>query len=120
MTDLIVVVSTGKGTWKEVTELINQDKWDTVYIVTSKFGTEKFTSISKDQEKVYVLIDPDQDIQMMKERIVIQLKDKLKTEVGVNFLSGSGKEHMALLGALFSLGVGVRMVVPGLEKPEEI
>jgi hypothetical protein len=120
MTDLIVMISTGKGTWKEVTDVINQEKWDKVYIVTSKFGAEKFTSISKNQEKAYVLIDPDQEVKEIKERIILQLKDQLKTEVAVNFISGSGKEHMALMGALISLGVGIRMVVPGLEKIEEV
>jgi len=32
------------------------------------------------------------------------------TEVAVNFISGSGNEHMSILSTLLKLGLGIRLV----------
>ena len=40
-----------------------------------------------------------------------KLKEKISgIEVGLNIVSGSGKEHMALISALLKLGIGIRLV----------
>ena len=36
------------------------------------------------------------------------LKENVNEEVGLNFISGTGKEHMALLSAVLKLGIGIR------------
>ena len=38
------------------------------------------------------------------------LKDKLKTEVALNIVSGTGKEHMALLSALIKCKVRFKLM----------
>jgi hypothetical protein len=49
------------------------------------------------------------------------LKDKIKgTEVALNLVSGTGKEHMAILAALLKLGVGIRLVALTKEGFKEI
>ena len=41
-------------------------------------------------------------------------------EVGLNIVSGSGKEHMAVLSAVMKLGVGYRLVAATANGIEEI
>lgn len=108
MTDLIAVVGTGKGTWAQVSALIRSEEWENIYLVTTAFGKEKFK-----QEKAMKLItlEDEQTVFEMKEKIANELKDKLKMDIAVNLISGTGKEHMAVLSALMSLGAGIRLVV---------
>lgn len=107
MTDLIAVLGVGKGTWTQVTALMNAEKWENVYLVTNEFGKEKFSSGNAKM----IVLDENLSIEEMKNKIISELKDKLKLEAAVNLVSGSGKEHMALLAALMSLGVGLRFVI---------
>jgi len=45
------------------------------------------------------------------EDIKKQLKDKISgTEVALNLVSGTGKEHMAILSAILKLGLGLRFI----------
>ena len=50
------------------------------------------------------------DEEKLRDKIHKELKSKLSGDVAVNLISGSGKEHMALLGALTKCGVGIRFV----------
>ena len=118
MTDLVICLSTGKGTWGHVSRLISEKEWDNIHIITNDFGKENFT-----QEKKAELIVVDQR-QPMKELVTIiqsQLKDKIKgTEVALNLISGTGKEHMAILSALLKLGVGIRLIALTKDGIEEV
>src|SRR3989344_9477332 len=117
MTDLIAVVSTGKGTWGQVSSLVNKEKWDKIHIITNDFGVEKFNKL-KNME--FIVIDQNKSVLELKEDILKGLKNKVSDDVGVNFISGTGKEHMALLAALIKLGSSFRLVVAENEKVEEI
>lgn len=117
MTDLVCCLSTGKGTWVEVARLINNHDWDNVYLITNDFGRDKFTS---EKEVKFILVDVNKGMESMKKTIEETLKDKLSGDVAVNFISGSGKEHMALLSAVINLGVGIRFVVPVDSEIKEI
>ena len=56
-------------------------------------------------------MDTHKDLADLKEDISSELGKKMKgTDVAVNMVSGSGKEHMALLSALLGLGMGLRFV----------
>tara|TARA_Y100000310_G_scaffold339468_3_gene432191 strand:- start:4713 stop:5066 length:354 start_codon:yes stop_codon:yes gene_type:complete len=109
MTDLVCCLSTGKGTWVEVARLINNHKWDNVYLITNDFGKEKFSS---EKEVKFILVDVNKGMESMKKTIISELKNKVKGDVAINFISGSGKEHMALLSGMMELGSGMRFVVP--------
>ena len=54
-------------------------------------------------------------------RIAVTKATKIKdSEVAVNFVSGTGKEHMALLSALLKLGIGIRLLALTKEGVTEI
>lgn len=107
MTDLVACLSTGKGSWIEVTKLINNYEWKNIFLITNDFGKEKF---SAKKEVKLIIIDPNKGTENMKKIIQEALKDKLSGDVAINMVSGSGLEHMAMLVALMNLGVGIRFV----------
>ncbi|MEM4336790.1 MAG: hypothetical protein QXG86_02180 [Candidatus Woesearchaeota archaeon] len=118
MTELITLVSTGKGSWGHVSRLINEGTWENIVILTNDFGKEKFTNGKNAQ---MVVIDSKKPIMELVEDIKNLLKDKIKgTEVAVNFVSGDGKEHMALISALLKLGLAIRLVALTQEGIKEI
>ena len=107
MTDLVACLSTGKGTWGHVGRLINDQEWGNIFLITNEFGKDKFTA---DKKAEMIVINPNQTITALVEDIKNALDGKLSGDVAVNLISGSGKEHMALLSALLKLGVGIRFV----------
>jgi hypothetical protein len=118
MTSLIACLTTGKGTWGHVNALIKGESWDKVFLVTNEFGMEKFT---KDDNTEFILIDNKKPVSEIIDLIKKQLEGKINdTEVALNLVSGTGKEHMAILSAVLKLGLGVRLVVAEAESVREI
>lgn len=108
MDTLIAVISSGKGTWAHVLKVIEGAEWDKIIIITNSFGDEKFSS-SKEFERI--TLNFDDTISKQRDLLLKLLKPKIRSfDVGVNFVSGQGKEHMALMSALMQLGVGIRLV----------
>jgi len=108
MTDLIACLSTGKGTWGHVKRVIEEEQWENVYVVTNQFGADKFAA---GKEFTKIIIDPMLSINDMSRQIQASLKDNVKgTEVAINLISGSGKEHMALVSAIMKMGLGFRLI----------
>ena len=118
MTELIACLSTGKGTWAHVSKLMKEQEWEKIILISNEFGKENFTT---DEKTEVIAFDTNKEIKELREDILTALKEKIKgTEVAVNFISGSGKEHMAFLGAILKLGVGIRLVSSTKEGVEEI
>lgn len=115
--DLIVNVSTGKGTWGHVSRLISDGEWGKIYIITNEFGKENF---SNEKNGELIIVDSRKGLEELKEEIYHGLKDKVKEEVGLNFVSGTGKEHMAMLAAVLKLGVGIRFFALTKEGVKEL
>ncbi len=116
MTELVALLSKGKGTWSEVAKLIKSANWEKVFVITDSFG-EKFTA----ENVEVVAVDFNKSVFGLRKEINEKLSNKIKgLEVAVNLSSGDGKEHMALLGALIKLGVGFRFVVSGENGVEEV
>jgi len=108
MTALVACLSTGKGTWNEVIKLIQSDKFEKIFLITNKFGKETF----KNDKVCLVEVDSSKDYKALIEDIKVALQGKIvDTEVAVNLVSGTGKEHMAIMSALLQLGLGLRFVV---------
>ena len=62
-----------------------------------------------------------QGLNELREDILKNLKGRIKdVEVDVNFVSGTGREHMALMSALLKLGTGIRLKALTKEGVEEI
>lgn len=118
MATLIACLSTGKGTWGHVSKLIAQEEWEQILLITNEFGREKY---SNDKEFEPIVIENNKDAKELAQDIKSALDGKVKdTEVALNMISGSGNEHMALLSAILQLGLGIRMVIAGDEKMEEL
>ncbi|HLC57930.1 MAG TPA: hypothetical protein VJH95_05125 [Candidatus Nanoarchaeia archaeon] len=120
MAELVACLSTGKGTWGHVSHLIEKGEFSKVFLITNDFGKEKFTPDSKTE---LIVINQQQGLKEMRDEIYEKLKAKLnkdEAEVALNFVSGEGREHMALLSALLKLGVGIRQVALTKDGIEEI
>ena len=103
--ELIALLSTGKGTWAQVSGLMKYGDWENVIIIGGDFAS-KFTS---DKKFEFIKVDLDKRLKDLRDEIMSKLKGKIKgTEVALSIASGSGKEHMALISALINLPVGVR------------
>ena len=110
MPTLIACLSTGKGTWTEITKIVQSQEWNKVFLITNQFGKENFTP-GKNTELILVDHFPDTPTIIMTEQIKKQLKDKIADfEVALNLASGSGKEHMALLEAVLQMGLNFRLI----------
>ncbi|MBI4738973.1 hypothetical protein HY772_05430 [Candidatus Woesearchaeota archaeon] len=102
MTDLVAVLSVGKGTWGHVGRLIADGTWDNIFLITNEFGREKFTA---EKQVTMMVVDSRGPMEDLINSIQEHLKGKLGKEVAINLISGDGKEHMALLAALNRMGV---------------
>lgn len=108
MTSLVACLSSGKGSWQEVKEIIEKGEWDSIHLITDDFGVKRFSSSKKVN---FIIIDSRKPSEEIIGDIRSQLKDSiLGTEVALNIVSGAGKEHMAIISALLKLGFGIRLV----------
>jgi len=111
MTSLIACLSTGTGTWSQVYRIIRENPWDRVFIITNDFGAQKF---EKNEKTELILVDFNAALEQIVGNIKQKLEGKISDfEVAVNIISGSGKEHTAILAAIIQLGLGFRLVVAG-------
>ena len=118
MPTLIACLSTGKGTWGHVSRLIAEDSWSKVFLITNEFGKENFT---KPENTELIIVNQNQGIKELAAEIESKLKSKIKDpEVALNLVSGTGKEHTAILSAVLKLGLGIRLVALTQQGMEEI
>jgi len=117
MGDFIACLSTGKGTWGHVSRIIQDGKFDHVYLITNEYGKENF---SKEANVELIAVNMQQGLKELRDEIKEKLKDKINGEMAVNFVSGTGREHMALVSALLQLGAGIRLIALTKEGIEEI
>jgi len=103
--ELIALLSSGQGSWAQVSGLIKHGDWEKVIILGDNFA-KKFM-----HEKTFEFVEVDlsKRIKDLKDEFLRKLKGKIKgTEVALSIASGDGKEHMALISALLNLPVGIR------------
>ncbi len=104
--ELIALLSSGKGSWAQVSGLMKHRNWDKIIILGDDFAKQNF-SHEKDFE--FIKVDLSKRIKELKETFSKKLNGKIDgMEVALTIASGSGKEHMALVSALINLPVGVR------------
>ncbi|MBW3003928.1 hypothetical protein KY337_05160 [Candidatus Woesearchaeota archaeon] len=108
MTNLVACLSSGKGTWGHVGRLIADHEWEKVVLITNDFGRQNFKS---EKPVELIVVDSIKPMEDLIEDIRSALDGKVTgTEVALNLVSGTGKEHMALLSAVLKLGLGVRLI----------
>lgn len=102
--ELVALLSSGKGTWGQVSGLAKKGEWDNIILVGNEFA-RKFSLENKNEFVEF----KEGNLVSMKQQLVEKLKDKIKgVEVALSIASGNGKEHMALISALLSIPVGIR------------
>ncbi|MBS3168563.1 hypothetical protein J4216_05530 [Candidatus Woesearchaeota archaeon] len=118
MTCLVASLSTGKGTWGHVSRLVQDGEWEKIFLITNEFGKENYTT----EKKVELIVINDRaGLEEIRDSIKQQLQGKLTdTEVAVNLISGSGKEHIALVSAILKLGFGIRLVAVTKDGVKEV
>lgn len=118
MTELVACLSTGKGTWGHVSRLMQERDWDKIILLTNDYGKQNFKANEKTE---LVEINENMGLKELRDDIRDKLKSRINgSEVAVNFVSGSGKEHMAIVSALLQLGVGIRLIALTKDGAEEI
>ena len=103
--ELIALLSSGKGTWAQVSGLMKYGEWDKIIVLGDDFS-KQFTH---QKQFEFVNINLNQKIMDLREDFMKKLKGKVNgVEVALSIASGDGKEHMALVSALINLPVGIR------------
>ncbi len=108
MTDLVACLSSGEKSWAHVARLIKEQDWKKVFVITNDYGKKNFKAEKKLE---FIVVDFQKPVFELIEDIRKGLKGKITDfEVALNIVSGSGKEHMAILSALLKLGIGIRLM----------
>ncbi len=106
--ELVAFLGEDKENWGQVNGLINRGDWEKIILVKSK-SSEDYEA---PKESDIVIVDTSKPLIELKEDIINKLRKKFEGfDVHVSIASGTGKEHMALISALLSLPVGIRLVV---------
>jgi hypothetical protein len=104
--ELVALLSTGKGTWGQVSGLIQKGEWEKVIVLGPSFAKE-FTVPGEAFD--FIEFDSNKSLIQLKKELSTKLKGKFDgLEVALSIASGNGKEHMALQSALLSLPAGIR------------
>lgn len=114
MTTLVAMLT--EGGWNHVSKLIEGEEWQKVILVTTRSCMEKF-NCTKTHESIII------DIEWPVQEIINAIKKGLEKEygeVGLNFVSGTGKEHMALLAGVMQAGLSFRLVAVTKEGISEL
>lgn len=91
---LIAVLGMGKGTWGHVGRLIQDGEWKKIILIGGEFSQENFKPTKKCE---WVVINPRTGFDTLKDAIKNSLPAE---ELAVSIISGTGREHTALLSAL--------------------
>jgi len=103
--ELIALLSTGKGTWGQVSGLMTHGDWEKIILLGSDFAKD----FKHAKEFEFIQVDLNKKIKDLQQEFKDKLKGKINgMEVALSIASGDGKEHMALISALINLPVGVR------------
>lgn len=103
--ELVALLSIGKGTWGQVSGLMNHGTWDRVILLGDDFAKD----FKHEKKFEFIKIDLSKKLQDLKAEFSESLRGKLNgTEVALSIASGDGKQHMALISALINLPVGIR------------
>ncbi len=117
MTTLIAMLSSGKGTWSEVNNIMKSEKWDKIYLVCSEFAYENFEVDQNRATKLkFDIKNPQKSFEILSKFFKKEIKD---FEIALNLSSGSGLEHMSVLSAVLKSGLGVRFIYFNMNQIKE-
>ena len=107
--ELVAFLGNDKETWGQVTALINREQWDKIVLVQNKSVSGFPIPVNGEM----ITIDSSVSLIDLKQELLEKLKRAIggEFEVALSLASGNGKEHMALIGALLNIPVGIKLVV---------
>jgi hypothetical protein len=106
--ELVAFLGNDKENWGQVSALVNRAEAEKIIIIKNK-SVSGFPSNNKCE---FVEIDTSKPLMELKKDIMEKLKGKFSEfEVALSIASGNGKEHMALISALLSIPMGIRLVI---------
>jgi hypothetical protein len=106
--EFVAFIGEDKESWGQVKGIMNRIDSERILIVKDK-KTNGFPNNAKTE---FVNVDASKSLLDLKSEILKSLKGKLSGdfEVALSLASGNGKEHMALISALLTIPVGIRLV----------
>ena len=106
--ELVAFLGDDKENWGQVTALVKHMHWEKILLVKNA-RAEGFPDLP---QCTSLEVNTDLPLVELKQELMEKLKSNLHDfEVALSIASGNGKEHMALIAALLSLPVGIRIVV---------
>ncbi len=103
--ELICLLSSGQGSWAQVSGLMKYGDWEKVILIGDDFAKQ----FSHEKDFEFIKVNLNQKIKDLRDDLAKKLQGKIQgMEVALSIASGNGKEHMALVSALINLPVGVR------------
>jgi hypothetical protein len=103
--ELVVLLSSGQGTWAQVSGLMKYGEWEKIIVLGGDFAKD----FQHEKKFEFIKINLDKKLKELRDEFKEKLKGKFEgLEVALSIASGDGKEHMALLSALINLPIGVR------------
>lgn len=106
--ELVCFQGSEVNSFGQIKALVNRGDWENVIIIREK-GSEDI--VSGDNCEI-IEVDLGKSLMELRDILILKLKEKLgkEFEVALSIASGTGKEHMALISALLSVPVGIRLV----------
>lgn len=103
--EFVALLSSGQGTWAQVSGLIKYGEWEKIILLGDEFAKQ----FACEKPFEFIKIDLTKKLKDLKDEFSQKLNRKFEgTEVALSIASGDGKEHMALISALINLPVGIR------------
>ncbi len=103
--ELVALISSGKGSWAQVSGLMKHGEWDNIIVLGDEFAS----GFTHEKKFEFIRVDLTKRIKDLRDEFNQKLRGKIRgTEVALSIASGEGKEHMAIIAALINLPVGIR------------
>jgi len=108
--ELVAYLGSDRENWGQITALMNKmNECEKIILVKNK----NVSGFPKNSRCCEISVNPALSLVELKQEIMNKISDRVSGdfEVAVSLASGTGKEHMALISALLSIPVGIRLVV---------
>ena len=106
--ELVCFQGLDKNNWAQVNSLISKGDWNNIVLIKNKSADNLQTPANCKT----ITVNSDSNLLDLKEEMTSKLKASIgkEFEVALSIASGTGKENMALISALLSIPVGIRLV----------
>lgn len=105
--ELVAFLGADKEGWGQVSALINHGTWDKIILVKNMQAVDYPTPEHAEE----IIVDSSMPLFELRNVLTDKLKSKFSEfEAHLSLASGTGKEHMALIAAILSVPMGLRLV----------